>query len=272
MLASYPEVTQVVAQVGRPDDGTDTTGFNNTEYYVDLKPKEEWRPKFHQDKEEMIADMDRQLQKIPGVVWGFSQPIADDMDEAMSGVKGELAVKIYGDDLKILEEKADEMVNVMRTVPGINDLGVFHVTGQPNLDCDRGPRRGGPFSDQCRGCAGRHPNRGRWQPRHVRSCRASSASIWWRDILQGFRDTREGIENIRLLSPSGERVSLAQLCTIQIKDGASQLYRESNSRYVAIRYSVRGRDLGGTVEEAIRKINERCEASAALQYCLGGRV
>ena len=120
LLASFPEVTQVVSQVGRPDDGTDTTGFYNTEYFVDLKPKDQWRPRFHQNKEELIAAMDRQLQKIPGVIWGFTQPIADDMDEAVSGVKGELAVKIYGDDLKILEEKGDEMVNVMRTVPGID--------------------------------------------------------------------------------------------------------------------------------------------------------
>ena len=134
LLASFPEVTQVISQVGRPDNGTDTTGFSNTEYYVDLKPKEEWRPIFHQDKEELINAMDRQLQKLAGVVWGFSQPIADDMDEAVSGVKGELAVKIFGDDLKILEEKAEEIVSVMRTVPGIDDLGLFRVTGQPNLN------------------------------------------------------------------------------------------------------------------------------------------
>ena len=124
----------MVSQVGRPDDGIDPTGFYNTEYFVDLKPKEQWRPVFHQDKEELIAAMDRQLEKIPGVIWGFTQPIADDMEEAVSGVKGELAVKIYGDDLKILEEKGDEMVSVMRTVPGIEDLGMFRVTGQPNLN------------------------------------------------------------------------------------------------------------------------------------------
>jgi heavy metal efflux system protein len=256
LLASYPEVTQVVAQVGRPDDGTDTTGFSNTEYYVDLKPKEEWRPKFHQNKEEVISDMDRQLQKIPGVVWGFSQPIADDMDEAMSGVKGELAVKIYGDDLKILEEKADQMVDVMRTVPGINDLGVFHVTGQPNLDVTVDRDAAARFQinvadvqDAIQTAVGGNPVSEVLQGEQRFDLVARYS--------QGSRDTREAIENIRLLSPSGERVSLAQLCTIQIKDGASQLYRESNSRYVAIRYSVRGRDLGGTVEEAIRKINER---------------
>jgi len=256
LLASFPEVTEVVAQVGRPDDGTDTTGFSNTEYYIDLKPKEEWRPIFHQDKEELINAMDRQLQKIPGVVWGFSQPIADDMDEAVSGVKGELAVKIYGDDLKILEEKAEEMVSVMRTVPGIDDLGLFRVTGQPNLnltvDRDAAARfqiNVADVQDAIQTAVGGNAVSQVLQGEQRFDLVARYS--------QGFRDTREAIENIRLLSPSGERVSLAQLCTIQVKDGASLLYREANSRYVAIRYSVRGRDLGGTVEEAMRKVNER---------------
>jgi heavy metal efflux system protein len=256
LLASFPEVTQVVSQVGRPDDGTDTTSFSNTEYFVDLKPKEQWRPVFHEDKEELIAAMDRLLEKIPGVVWGFSQPIADDMDEAVSGVKGELAVKIYGDDLKTLERKADQMVNVMRTVPGIEDLGVFHVTGQPNLDVivDRDAAArfqinvsdvqdaiqtavGGNALTQVLVGEQRYDLVARYLPR--------------------YRDTQDAIQNIRLLSPSGERVSLAQLSNIEVRDGASQLYRERNSRYVAIRYSVRGRDLGGTVEEAMHRINER---------------
>ncbi len=256
LLASFPEVTEVVAQVGRPDDGTDTTGFSNTEYYVDLKPKEEWRPIFHQAKEELISAMDRQLQKIPGVVWGFSQPIADDMDEAVSGVKGELAVKIYGDDLKILEGKADEMVSVMRTVPGIDDLGVFRVTGQPNLnltvDRDAAARfqiNVADVQDAIQTAVG-----GNAVSQVLQGERRFDLVARY---SPGFRDTREAIENIRLLSPSGERVSLAQLCTIKMVDGASQLYREANSRYVAIRYSVRGRDLGGTVQEAMRKVNER---------------
>ena len=105
VLCSFPEVPQCTSQVGRPDDGTDTTGFFNTEYFVDLKPKEEWRPVFHENKEELIAAMNRELDKIPGVVWGFSQPIEDNMEEAVSGVKGELATKIYGDDLKSSRRK-----------------------------------------------------------------------------------------------------------------------------------------------------------------------
>ncbi len=134
LLCSFPEVSQCTSQVGRPDDGTDTTGFFNTEYFVDLKPKEQWRPVFNQDKENVIAAMNRELEKLPGVVWNFSQPIADNMEEAVSGVKGELAVKIYGDDLKHLEATADQILTVMRQVNGIEDLGVFRVLGQPNIE------------------------------------------------------------------------------------------------------------------------------------------
>src|ERR1700744_5779058 len=134
ILASFPEVKQVVSQVGRTDDGTDTTGFFNTEYFVDLKPKDKWRGVFRENKEELIQAMDRELEKIPGVLCNFSQPISDNMEEAVSGVKGELAIKLYGDDLKTLEEKGDEVVSVMRKVPGVEDLGLFRVLGQPNLN------------------------------------------------------------------------------------------------------------------------------------------
>src|SRR6202034_852182 len=120
-LAAFPEATIVTSQVGRPDDGTDTTGFFNTEYCVDLKPKEQWRPVFHQDKEQLIAAMQRELDKTPGVIWNFSQPIADNMEEAVSGVKGQLATKVYGDDLNVLEQKAAQIVTAMRQVKGIED-------------------------------------------------------------------------------------------------------------------------------------------------------
>src|SRR5258708_5845721 len=134
LFASFPEVIQVVSQVGRPDDGTDTTGFFNTEYFVDLLPKNKWRLVFHEDKDELIGAMDRELSKIPGVLWNFSQPIADNMEEAVSGGKGELAVKIYGDDLRPLEETADQIVGIMRNIRGIEDLGVFRVIARPNLN------------------------------------------------------------------------------------------------------------------------------------------
>ena len=160
VLASFPEVTTVTSQVGRPDDGTDTTGFFNTEYCVDLKPKEQWRPVFHENKEEVIAAMDREIEKIPGAIWNFSQPIADNMEEAVSGVKGELATKVYGDDLHVLEEKGDQIVEVMRHVRGIQDLGLFRVLGQPNLNfaVDRRGRR--PLGNQRRRCPGCHSDGG----------------------------------------------------------------------------------------------------------------
>ncbi|HXN93254.1 MAG TPA: efflux RND transporter permease subunit, partial [Candidatus Acidoferrales bacterium] len=256
VFASFPEVTQVVSQVGRPDDGTDTTGFFNTEYFVDLLPKNKWRPVFHEDKDELIGAMDRELSKIPGVLWNFSQPISDNMEEAVSGVKGELAVKIYGDDLKPLEETADQIVAIMRNVRGIEDLGVFRVIGQPNLN----------FIVDRKAAARYQINVADVQDAIQTAVGGNAVS----QVLQGerrydlviryqapYRDTREAIENIRLLSPSGARVSLAQLAKVETQDGASEIYREENSRYVAIKYSVRGRDLGGAVEEAIQKVNEQ---------------
>ncbi len=154
LLASFPEVKQVVSQIGRPDDGTDTTGFFNTEYFVDLKQKEEWRPVFNENKEELIAAMNRELEKTPGVIWNFSQPISDNVEEAVSGVKGELAVKLYGTDLKTLEQKGDEIVQVMSGVKGVADLGLFRVIGQPNLNYVVDRHGGGAVWDQRGGCAG----------------------------------------------------------------------------------------------------------------------
>jgi cobalt-zinc-cadmium resistance protein CzcA len=246
----------VVSQVGRPDDGTDTTGFFNTEYFVDLLPKEKWRPVFQQEKVRLVAALDRELEKIPGVLWNFSQPIADNMEEAVSGVKGELAIKIYGDDLKVLEQKGDEIVNVMRGIRGVEDLGLFRVIGQPNLnftvDREQAARYGIQVSDV----------------QDAIQTAVGGNAIG--QVLQGerrfdlvprylapYRNTQEAIANIRLLSPTSERVSLAQLSKVQVIDGASEIYREANSRYVALKYSVRGRDLGSTVEEAIRDVNQR---------------
>ncbi len=256
LLCSFPEVPQCTSQVGRPDDGTDTTGFFNTEFFVDLKPKEDWRPVFHEDKEELVAAMNRELAKIPGVVWGFSQPIEDNMEEAVSGVKGELATKVFGDDLKVLEQKADEIVALMSKIQGIEDLGVLRVLGQPNLNV---------VVD--RAAAARHQINVADVQDAIQTAVGGNALT---QVLQGearydlvlrylpqYRDTKEAIEKIRLLAPSGERVALAQLCKIEVVDGGSEIYREGNQRYIAIKYSVRGRDLGSAVEEAIKKVTEQ---------------
>jgi len=269
LLASFPEVTVATSQVGRPDDGTDTTGFFNTEYFVDLKEKEQWRPIFHQNKEELIAAMSLQLEKIPGVIWNFSQPIADNMEEAVSGVKGELAIKVYGGDLKLLEQKGDEIVNVMRRIQGIQDLGLFRVIGQPNLNLVMDRQKASRYQinvadvqDAIQTAVG-----GGVVSQVLQDEQRYDLVVRY---LPQYRDTQEAIEKIRLLPPSGERVSLAQLCTVQTSDGASEIYREGNSRYVAIKYSVRGRDLGSTVEEAIRKVDQRVKLPAGYRIDWAG--
>jgi cobalt-zinc-cadmium resistance protein CzcA len=256
ILCSFPEVTQCSSQTGRPDDGSDTTSFFNTEYFADLRPKEQWRPQFHEDKDALIAAMNRELDKLPGVVWGFSQPIADNMEEAVSGVKGQLATKVYGDDLRVLEDRAEQIVNVMKTVRGITDLGIFRVVGQPNdnFEVDRE-------------AAARYQLNVADVQDAINTAVGGNALT---QVLQGearydlvlrylpkFRNTREAIENIRLLAPTGERVSLAQLCKVEERDEGGEIYREGNQRYVPIKYSVRGRDLGGAVEEAIEKVKKQ---------------
>jgi cobalt-zinc-cadmium resistance protein CzcA len=254
VLASFPEVPQVVNQIGRPDDGTDTTGFFDMEFFVDLLPKDKWRPVFHRDKDALIDAMNRELEKIPGVFWGFSQPISDNLEEAVSGVKGALAVKIYGDDLKTLEAKGDQIVNAMRGIKGIEDLGMFRIIGQPNLNFEVDRLQAARFGinvsdvqDAIQTAVG-----GNALTQVLIGEQRYDLVLRY---LPEYRDTKEAIEKIRLLSPSGERVSLAQLTKVSVTDGGSQIYREANSRYVAIKFSVRGRDLGSTVEEAMKKVH-----------------
>jgi len=255
ILCSFPETTECTSQTGRPDDGTDHTGFFDTEYFVGLKPKEQWRPVFHRNKDNLIVSMNYALeQKFPGVIWGFSQPIEDNMEEAVSGVKGELATKVYGSDLHTLEDLAGRIKTVMSRVRGITDLGVLQVTGQPDLDVT---------VDRAKAA--------RWQINVADAQDAVQTAVGGTaltQVLRGeevynltlrylpkYRDTREAIENIRLLSPLGERVSLAQLCNVREADEGSEIYRENNERYVAIKYSVRDRALGDAVREAIQKVN-----------------
>jgi cobalt-zinc-cadmium resistance protein CzcA len=191
------------------------------------------------------------------------------MEEAVSGVKGQLATKIYGDDLKLLEAKGDEIVGVMRKIPGIEDLGLFRVIGQPNLnlmvDRDRAARYQINVADV---------------QDAIQTAVGGNAVT---QVLQGeqrydlvmrylapYRDTKEAIARIRLLSPAGERVSLAQLCAVDVADGASEIYREGNTRYVAIKYSVRGRDLGSTVEEAIKAVADKVKLPSGYRIDWAG--
>ncbi len=257
VFASFPEVTTVVSQAGRPDDGTDTGGFGNTEYFVDLKPHDKWRPVFHEDKDELIAAMDRELQKsCPGAIWNYSQPIEDNVGETLTGTKGSLAFKIFGDDLKILEQKGEEVVGVMSAIPGMHDVKLLRDFGQPNLDITIDRQQAARFGI----------NVADIQDAVQTAVGGNAVS----QVLQGearydvvvryqepYRKTQDAIARVRLLSPTGERVSLAQLAKVEVKDGAYDIYREGNGRYLAITFNVRGRDLGTTVEEAIKNIGEK---------------
>jgi cobalt-zinc-cadmium resistance protein CzcA len=256
VFASFPEVKTVVSEVGRPDDGTDTGGFGNTEYFVDLKHHDQWRPVFHKNKEELIAAMNRALDKYPGAEWNFSQPIEDNVGETMTGTKGSLALKIFGDDLKILEQKGEEVTAVMSGIAGMQNVKLLRDFGQPNLNLTIDRRQAARFGinvtdiqDAVQTAVGGNA--------------VSQVLIGEQryDVVvryqQPYRNTRQAIARIRLLSPSGERVSLAQLTNVEVKDGAYDIFREGNARYAAVTFNVRGRDLGTTVEEAIRKIGAK---------------
>jgi heavy metal efflux system protein len=269
VFASFPEVSKVVSEVGRPDDGTDTGGFGNTEYFVDLKPHDQWRPIFHRNKEELIAAMNLAVQKYPGAIWNFSQPIEDNVGETMTGTKGALALKIFGDDLQILENKGEEAVAVMEKIPGLHDVKLLRDFGQPNLNLtiDR-------------------PKAARFGINVTDIQDAVETAVGGNAVSQvlineqrydvvaryqtPFRNTASAIEKIRLLSPSGERVSLAQLTNVQVKDGAYDIYREQNSRYCAITFNVRGRDLGTTVEEAIKGIHDKVKMPPGYHVSFSG--
>jgi cobalt-zinc-cadmium resistance protein CzcA len=269
VFASFPEVKTVVSQVGRPDDGTDTGGFGNTEYFVDLKPHDQWRPVFHKNKEELIAAMNRALDRYPGAIWNFSQPIEDNVGESLTGTKGALAVKIFGDDLPVLERLGEQVTAVMSGIEGLHDVKLLRDFGQPNLDLTIDRRQAARFGI----------NVGDIQDAVQTAVGGNAVS----QVLIGeqrydlvvryqqpYRNTRQAISAVRLLSPTGERVSLAQLTQVEVKDGAYDIYREGNRRYVAVTFSVRGRDLGTTVEEAIKRINEKVKMPAGYGVGFSG--
>jgi cobalt-zinc-cadmium resistance protein CzcA len=256
VFASFPEVSKVVSEVGRPDDGTDTGGFGNTEYFVDLKPKDQWRPVFRRNKEALIAAMNKAVERYPGAVWNFSQPIEDNVGETLTGTKGQLALKVFGSDLKTLEVKGEEVASVMSKITGVNDVKLLRDFGQPNLNLTVDRAQAARFGinvsdiqDAIQTAVGGNA--------------VSQVLIGEQryDVVARYqerdRDTARSIENVRLLAPSGERVSLAQLTRAEVKDGAYDIYREGNTRYAAVTFNVRGRDLGTTVENAIHQINQK---------------
>jgi len=269
VFASFPEVSKVVSEIGRPDDGTDTGGFGNTEYFVDLKPHDQWRPVFHRNKEELIAAMNLAVQKYPGAIWNFSQPIEDNVGEMLTGTKGSLALKIFGDDLKTLEQKGEEAAAVMERIPGLHDVKLLRDFGQPNLDLTIDRKQAARFGinvtdiqDGVQTAVG-----GNAVSQVLINEQRYDVVVRYQ---QPYRNTQQAIKKVRLLSPSGERVSLAQLTNVEVKDGAYDIYREQNSRYCGITFNVRGRDLGTSVEEAIKAINEKVKMPPGYRVSFSG--
>ena len=258
IFASFPEAKQVVSEIGRPDDGTDTGGFGNTEYFIDLKPKAEWRPVFAENKERLIAAMNREISKVPGATWNFSQPIEDNVGETLTGTKGQLALKVFGNDLRIIEQTGDEISDIMQRVPGITDVKLYRDTGQPNLNFTINRQQAARFGinvtdiqDVVETAVG-----GKAVSQVLPAGTPERYDVVVR-YQEPYRRDPKSISNIRLLAPSGERVSLAQLTTMDVRDGAYDIYREGNSRYVSVTFNVRGRDLNSAVEDAMAQISRK---------------
>ena len=250
-----PEITTVVSQLGRPDDGTDVSGFYNIELFAPLKPSKEWPRGV--TKESMTAELSRQLQQaFPGVIFNFSQMISDNVEEAMSGVKGENTVKVVGPDLLVNEAKANEIVDVMGTVKGVEDLGLFPSLGQPNVritpdrvQCGRYGLNVGDVEAVVAAAIG-----GQAITQVYEGEKRFDLTVRW---APAFRKDLKVIRNILVATPDGSQVPLGQLAQIAEEEGPSLIYREDNRRYAPVKFSVRGRDLASTIDEAREKIAEK---------------
>jgi heavy metal efflux system protein len=269
LIASRPEVESVVSQHGRPDDGTDAAGFFNAEFFAPLKPAKEWPDK--EDKDELTAKLLAQLQdKFPGVEFNFSQYLQDNVSEAVSGVKGENSIKLYGNDLQALTDTANKIKAVLATVQGITDLAVFTSLGQPTIQIDidraRAARYGlspGDINTTIRTAIGGDSAGDLYEPggdRHF--------PIIVR-LAPQYRRNAEAIQNLRIgaQGPNGiTQVPLSEVASIKLVSGAAYIYREQQERYLPIKFSVRERDLGGAIKEAQQKV------AAQVQLPPGSRV
>ncbi len=247
LFRDSPEVTTVVSQLGRPDDGTDPTSFFNAEFLANLKPEKEWRPRL--SKAALIEEIEGRLKEIPGIIFNFSQVIQDNVEEAMSGVKGENSIKLFGADLKTLEVKAGEIERVMQQIKGVKDLGIFRLVGQPNLliqvDREASARYGLRVADVnavVQAAVG-----GQAVTQVYEGERLFDLVV---RFLPEFRQDVDAIGNILVSTPDGARIPLKQVASITTQTGAFIIYRENNERYIPIKFSVRDRDLQSTVEEA----------------------
>jgi len=271
ILISYPMVTEVGSEHGRPDDGTDPTGFFNAEFYVGLKPYDDpaWsKGKIH-TKAELIADVDKRLQSFPGIIFNYTQPAEDAVDEALTGLKSSLAVKVYGPDLEVLQAKALQIKDLLGKVPGFADISVVRELGQPSLliDVDREKiaRYGVNVADV---------------EAVIQAAVGGQAAT---QVIEGeklfdlvvrmqpqFRSSADQIGNLLVGTPDGQQIPLSALATISQGNGASMIYRENNSRYIGVQYSIEGRDLAGAVAAGQEEIRKNVKVPGGYRLSWGG--
>jgi heavy metal efflux system protein len=270
ILISYPQVTMVGSELGRPDDGTDPTGFFNVEFYVGLKPygDKTWKGDTS-TKEELIGSIDKRLRSFPGIIFNYTQPAEDAVDEALTGLKSSLAVKIYGPDLQTLETKALDIKKTLEKVPGFKELTVVRELGQPSLmiDVDREKiaRYGINVADV----------------EAVIQAAVGGQAVT--QVVQGeklfdlvvrmqpqFRSNATEIGNLLVATPDGQQIPISQMATVKQGNGASFIYRENNSRYIGVQYSIEGRDLQGAVEEGQRAVRKNVTIPPGYRVSWGG--
>jgi len=254
ILMSFPQVTCAVSQTGRPDDGTDVTGFYNNEFDVLMLPEDQWKPRI--TKDELIEQMTKKLSSIPGANLNFSQPIMDNVEEAVSGVKGSICVKVYGDSLDYMEGKINEVYNILKGVRGIDDLGVIHSTGQPEIDVNLDQRKMALY-----GVATADAN-----AVVAMAIGGLAASTLYEGVRtfdirirlpEEYRKTTENIGDLLVPTQSGSKVPIRELATITQKTGPCLIFRDGNERYATLKFSVRDRDMGSTIAEAQNLVNKK---------------
>jgi len=252
ILIQFPEVKTIAAQTGRPDDGTDVAGFYNNEFDIILYPQDEWKSKL--TKEELIDKMNEKLQPIPGANFNFSQPIMDNVEEAVSGVKGSICVKIFGDSLNYMEPRMNEIYDILKTVKGIEDLGTIKNIGQPELDIDLNQQKMALY-----GVATADANAVIEMAIGGKAATTLYEGIQKFDIRirfpEQYRQTDIDIGNIMVPTQSGSKVPIKEIADITMKTGPCLIFHDANQRYAAVKFSVRGRDMGSTIKEAQEKVN-----------------
>jgi cobalt-zinc-cadmium resistance protein CzcA len=268
ILRSFPEVTTVASELGRPDDGTDSTGFFNAEFFVGLKPYSQWTGTYR-TKPALIEAINRKLQAFPGITFNYTQPAQDAVDEAETGLKSALAVKVFGPDLGTLQVKGKAIKQVLEHVRGIRDVTLVQELGQPSLTIKINraaiARQGVNVADingLIQTAIG-----GDVATQLVQGEKQFDLVV---RLDHAYRDNPTAIGNILVATPGGQQIPLKQLADIQVTDGASFIYRENNSRYIGVQFSVAGRDLAGAVEDAMDQVHAKVDLAQGYRVDWGG--